>query len=113
MTRRFPIRFCLVFLSSLVVLASGCSKNIPVTTSPAANVPSAAIPTAYAIPLQVGSRNLRVEVAATETARQQGLSDRPPLTDDQGMLFDFHNLSCCTSGILDERHALRSGFYLD
>ena len=32
---------------------------------------------------------LRIEVAATDSARERGLMQRPPLTDDQGMLFVF------------------------
>jgi uncharacterized membrane protein (UPF0127 family) len=36
-----------------------------------------------------GGLRIRVEVAATEAARARGLMFRPPLSDDDGMLFVF------------------------
>ena len=43
----------------------------------------------YNAPLLVGKNLLQVEIADTPDKQEQGLSGRPPLTDEQGMLFDF------------------------
>lgn len=39
--------------------------------------------------IRIGSINIPVEVAETETAREKGLSGRPSLDKDKGMLFIF------------------------
>ncbi len=39
--------------------------------------------------VQIGGETIRITVAATEAAREQGLSGRTELADDEGMLFVF------------------------
>lgn len=65
------MRKVLSALAVLLLLAGGCN-NSP-----------------YAIPLQVGSKTIQVQVAADSVTQERGLSSRDALTDDQGMLFDF------------------------
>ncbi len=45
----------------------------------------------YTTPLQVGSTNLLIELADTPQKQASGLSNRPLLENNQGMLFDFRN----------------------
>lgn len=45
----------------------------------------------YNSPITVGSKNLMVEIVNSDESRSKGLSGRPSLAEDQGMLFDFTN----------------------
>jgi uncharacterized membrane protein (UPF0127 family) len=45
----------------------------------------------YVTPIQVGREKLFVEVVTTEPAYERGLSNRPTLKGNQGMLFDFRH----------------------
>jgi len=80
-----------ILLLSPLFLFAGC--NEPTFAEPQRpNVQSeSTISTAYDIPITVGDASLLVEVVATDETRAQGLSGRDPLTEQQGMLFDFTN----------------------
>ena len=45
----------------------------------------------YAHVLQVGNKTILVEIADTKQKQEAGLSGRPRLQNNQGMLFDFKN----------------------
>ncbi len=82
-------------LALILSLAAGCNKPVDsndVTTS------SAEIVIPYTTPLQIGGQQIYVEVADTDAARQQGLSGRKRLTDNQGLLFDFRNTDLTRPG---------------
>ncbi len=85
MKSRFRVSMWAIFLSSLLGLASGCTTTRTVPSPP----PVAS--SVYNTPLHVGGSQLRVVVANTDSAREQGLSGQQKLTEDQGMLFDFRN----------------------
>lgn len=80
---RQPARITLI-TSVIVLMSAGC------------NVQNQA-QTAYNKELSVGNKKIFVEVADTPQKKQQGLSGREKLNDDQGMLFDFGTLSSSTS----------------
>src|SRR5258708_629882 len=64
-------------LIALVLLAVGCNNH---TNSPADS---------YSHSLQIGSQTLLVEIVKTPEQMQQGLSGRPSMMNNRGMLFDF------------------------
>ncbi len=68
----------------ILFLASACAK--PGSSSPA---PTPTPTSSYNQPMQVGPKQIQVQIASTEQTRAQGLSGRSQLTDDQGMLFTF------------------------
>jgi hypothetical protein len=75
-------------LSSIFILtfiAAGCNRQ---TNSPAAVAPTAPAEN-YNHQLQIGAQTLNVEIANTPAERQQGLSDRKSMAQNQGMLFNF------------------------
>ena len=49
----------------------------------------AAEPCSAGMQVEIGSQRFRVELAATQEAREQGLSGRDRLLDDTGMWFEF------------------------
>lgn len=85
-------KFVFLAVCAVFVLGAGCNaaSTTTVIPSPANNVPKAET-SLYAVPVQVGAQQLLVQIAGTDELRQQGLSGREPLTDSQGMLFDFRN----------------------
>jgi uncharacterized membrane protein (UPF0127 family) len=66
----------------LALLAASCRTQQ--NTKPAAQAN-------YNHTLEIGQKNISVEVANTDATRQQGLSDRKIMADDQGMLFVFQS----------------------
>ena len=52
-------------------------------------LPAATTPAPASSTVRIGGETLRVTVAATEAARNQGLSGRAGLASDEGMLFVF------------------------
>jgi uncharacterized membrane protein (UPF0127 family) len=73
------------FVVVLPLLASGCGlpsvKSVPVNVE----IPHSI----YNTPLYIGEKAILVEIADTSEKRSHGLSGRRPLTENQGMLFDF------------------------
>ncbi|HMR54982.1 MAG TPA: DUF192 domain-containing protein [Candidatus Doudnabacteria bacterium] len=84
------IHIYILLFAPLFVFA-GC--NGPTFAEPQRpNVQSESIiATEYNTPITVANQNLFVEIVATDETRAQGLSGREPLTEKQGMLFDFTN----------------------
>jgi uncharacterized protein len=90
------IKVSLVILT-LSFLSAACSRAT--TNSPMANPSNnSQTPTTYDTPLQVGTQTIMVEVRDNDDERRLGLSGRPPLKDDQGMLFDFRDSKITTPG---------------
>lgn len=83
-------KLVLILFASLFIFA-GC--NGPTFTQPTrpSVKDSMTVEENYSHPLQVGKQTILVEVADSEAAREQGLSDRAKLDDGKGMLFDFTN----------------------
>ena len=79
MSRHF--RYLLI-LPCLALALAGCGVVVPNTQVSSAS-------TTALRQLKVGGAALAVEVAATDAAREQGLSDRASLPPGQGMLFTF------------------------
>jgi len=52
----------------------------------------------YSNPLTVGNKKILVEIADTPQKKQQGLSGREKLKDNQGMLFDFSDVDNALPG---------------
>ena len=52
----------------------------------------------YSAPLEVGNEKIFVEIADTPQKKQQGLSGREKLKDDEGMLFDFSDVDNALPG---------------
>ncbi len=76
----------LIAIAVLTIISAGCSKqNIPTGNT----LPSSAPQYNYTHQLKIDGQTLMVEVATTPAQRQQGLSDRSEMADNQGMLFDF------------------------
>jgi uncharacterized membrane protein (UPF0127 family) len=65
-------------LACLLLIAAACNKP-PVTNNQSLNK------------ITIGTTELNIEIANTDVAREQGLSNRDSLAEDQGMLFDFKN----------------------
>ena len=72
-----------IFLLAILLFSASCSKPISQNITPQS--PSFS----YTHKLQVSNKNILVEIADTPQKMEQGLSGRPELTDEQGMLFDF------------------------
>ena len=74
----------IIALGALVLFAA--AAGYPVYLSPAPVIPTAVegLPT-----IQLKGQPIRISIADTETARQQGLSGRAGLAADEGMLFVF------------------------
>lgn len=87
--KRIKIISLLIVVSSL--LLSGCGKNKIEPARPEFKTSQASTENNYNTPIKVGTKNLLVEVANTDQAREQGLSGRQKLEDGKGMLFDFTN----------------------
>jgi len=77
--KNFPI----VFLT-LILLSAGCAKQNISVQSPAV-VPQPD----YSRNLEVGNKNLLVEIANNDQKRATGLSYRTSLPNNDGMLFEF------------------------
>lgn len=77
-----PKQILLVAIIALTLLNVGCNqkKSEPVRST---------VSESYTNPITVKDKIVNVEIANTEQARQQGLSNRVELLDGQGMLFDF------------------------
>ena len=45
----------------------------------------------YNTPLAIGTKQILIEIADTDNSREQGLSNRDVLSDENGMLFKFQN----------------------
>lgn len=82
MNQKFNKKIFFYCLPVILLLATACSKNLP-SAAPSQNSYN------YSTPITVGSKKILVEVAGTPAALALGLSERPPLTDEQGMLFVF------------------------
>jgi len=84
-----------LFTGLAVLSLAACAPAAP-QPAPPAPAPVAAVEPAAPVfePLDIvtakGPVHFRVEVAADEATREQGLMFRTHLDDDQGMLFDFH-----------------------
>ncbi len=79
-------------LTSLALLSSGCyGQDHELLRPKVEGKVETNLTENYTVPITVGNKNIAVEVADTDDAREQGLSGRPELTDEQGMLFDFTN----------------------
>ncbi len=74
----------LVGAACVVLAAFFYMQNSAQTPLPVATTQNSASST-----VQIGGETLRVTVAATEAARERGLSGRTGLADDEGMLFVF------------------------
>ena len=72
-----------IFLLAILLFSASCSKPISQNITPQS--PSFS----YTHKLQVSNKNILVEIADTPQKMEQGLSGRPELTDEQGMIFDF------------------------
>ena len=80
----------LVLLVSAAIAACGDSTShaVPATTSPSpAETPAGRGAERERIQVRIGDAVFQVETARTPEERAQGLSDRPSLADDAGMLF--------------------------
>lgn len=81
MTKKF-----IAFSSVLFLLSAGCNSYPNQTTSPS-------IMQTGISKVTIGKKNIKVEVMDTDEKRAQGLSGRTELTDGNGLLFDFTNVS--------------------
>ena len=81
---------------ALISLGMACNRA-PVPPVPG---PTAANNTQnfYTVVLQIGTQQLLVQIAKTNAEREQGLSGRNALSDNQGMLFDFSDTPGGTPG---------------
>jgi uncharacterized membrane protein (UPF0127 family) len=84
------IKLVLIVLASLFIFA-GCDGPTFARPQRPNTSSESTIKTTYNTPLTIGNKNLLVEIASTDQTRMQGLSGREPLTESQGMLFDFTN----------------------
>jgi uncharacterized membrane protein (UPF0127 family) len=75
--------FAIAALGALVALA-GCGGS---EGKPAASTPAAQLPTVERVHVQVGDATVKAEVADDSLERARGLSGRPRLGPDEGMLF--------------------------
>ena len=75
--------FAIVALGALLALA-GCGGS---EDKPAAVTPATQTPAPERVRVQVGDAVVQAEVADDPSERAQGLSGRPPLGRDEGMLF--------------------------
>ncbi len=99
------IKFALVaplFFVTLTLLAVGCDNSNPSDMQrPAENSGSNQHMSGTVVGteinrlpkkiIQVSGKNIEVEIADTDSTREQGLSNRATLDDGTGMLFDFTN----------------------
>lgn len=88
----------LLFVLSLVSVS--CNKQAPPPEEQASHdtIPAR---TNYTTPAKLGNTNLFIEIADDDKEREQGLSGREPLTEEQGMLF-----------ILADREIIRPNFWM-
>ena len=77
-----PVLLCVVLILTTIIFIMHLSE-----TKVAAPASVAANPGLEKRTIAIGSTKLTVEVAATAAQQQQGLSDRPSLAPDAGMLF--------------------------
>lgn len=77
-------------LLTLAACAPAPPQPAPVAPPPVAAQPAAPVFEPLDIVTAKGPVHFRVEIAADEATREQGLMFRTHLDDDQGMLFDFH-----------------------
>jgi len=82
--------FAALALLSLAACAPAAPQPAPTAPAPVAAAPAAPVFEPLDIVSAKGPIHFRVEVAADEATREQGLMFRTHLDDDQGMLFDFH-----------------------
>jgi len=68
----------------LLLLSAGCNKQ-----SPAPHTATDDSGTQYNRQLKIGDKILDVQVVTTPVDMEQGLSGRPSMADNQGMLFGF------------------------
>lgn len=73
---KFNLGKKIAFLCLCVLVAAACAKKPEPITH-------------YATPLTVGTHKLWVEIMDTDAKREQGLSGREKLADNQGMYFIF------------------------
>ncbi len=72
-------------LAAAMLLSLGCNYKSP----SAAKVTTTKTTSPYNTTLLVGNKKLDVQIATTTADMAQGLSNREPLKDNEGMLFDF------------------------
>ena len=89
-----PRPLALLTASALVLSLSACKKTTPAeptaTAPPAATAP--AVRTDGSLTFYRGAAEiatLDIEIADTDSTRERGLMERPPLSDTQAMLFVF------------------------
>ena len=70
-------------VAALLLLGSACATKTSAPTPPPAR------PYGYTRRLEIGNQLLKVEVADTQEKMESGLSGRPTMAEDEGMLFDF------------------------
>lgn len=80
-------------LAIIIFLAAGCGKQ----PQPAPSV-TGTMNNPYNRPMRIGSQNILTQVATSEKDMQQGLSGREPLSQQQGMLFDYGQGNNLTPG---------------
>lgn len=79
----------IIFLLNWSLIAASCNPDRPATFD---SQSSSDTPLSYQLPVKevsINGHSLNVEIAATDSSRQQGLSNRQSLDYGQGMLFDF------------------------
>ncbi len=84
----FTIRLT-VILISIPLFAVGCHTQTHPPSVPVSCDPGSCADNLYNTSLFVSNQTIQVAVADTESKRAAGLSNSAPLTDTQGMLFDF------------------------
>lgn len=89
--------FILLSLAVVTLTSAGCYQQDHQLLRPKVESEStqkiSSTQTSYTTPLKVGDKNILVEVANTDSSREQGLATRSNLANNNGMLFDFSNTS--------------------
>ena len=84
--------------TATVAATGSATSTVAAPATSAARLPTTAV--------TIGGRTIAVEVAATEAAREHGLSDRDALPADAGMLFDLGQTTIATFWMKDMRFPL-------
>lgn len=79
----------LVFASLLAALSIAACQSEPAAPPSTRDIPFRADGTLAFLRGGEAFKEVAIEIAATDSARERGLMERAPLTDEQGMLFLF------------------------
>lgn len=71
----------ILILTAALFFAFIAGSKVLTNTSPSSDLPK--------YPISIGSTRILVELADTDEKRSKGLSQRPSLNENEGMLFDF------------------------